>query len=167
MTETASERTDNAKATRKRGGKNDRWAHRRAEPRTLGFLWAMFILLAGLSTIGVLLVRGPWALLDEEVYQYAARTMLLSVAIGVALLWPMARLSQTVSLRESPASAMFKDLLAILPPVQAVVWAQVVARAGWTIDQIGAGLVGLADARGRRAGVLPATARRAARGRRV
>ena len=143
MTETASERTDNAKATRKRGGKNDRWAHRRAEPRTLGFLWAMFILLAGLSTIGVLLVRGPWALLDEEVYQYAARTMLLSVAIGVALLWPMARLSQTVSLRESPASAMFKDLLAILPPVQAVVWAQVVARAGWTIDQIGAMALGL------------------------
>ncbi len=146
MTETATARADDAQdearqeATpeRKRGGRKDKWAHRRAEPRTLAFLWAMFILAAGLSTIGVLLVRGPWALLDEEVYQYAARTMLLSVAIGLALLWPMARLSQAVPLREPPAVALFKDLLVLLPPTQAVVWAQAVARAGWAIDQIGA-----------------------------
>ena len=138
MTEPAPARTDAASPTKKRGGRKDKWAHRRAEPRTLAFVWAMFILVAGLSTIGVLLVRGPWALLDEEVYQYAARTMLLSVAIGLTLLWPMARLSQTVPLREPPASAMFKDLLVLLPPTQAVVWAQAAARAGWAIDLIGA-----------------------------
>jgi transcription elongation factor GreA len=116
----------------------DRWAHRRAEPRTLAFLWALYILTAGVLTIGVLLVRGPWALLDESVYQYAARTMLICVAIGLAVLWPMVRLSQTVPLRERPSAAIFKDMLVLLPPTQAVVWAQAAARAGWAIDLIGA-----------------------------
>jgi len=98
----------------------------------------MYVLAAGLSTIGVLLVRGPWALLDESVYQYAARVMLLCVAIGLAILWPLVRLSQSVPTRESPAAALLKDLLVLLPPTQAVVWAQAAARAGWAIDLIGA-----------------------------
>lgn len=118
--------------------KQDRWAHRRAEPRTLAFLWAMYILAAGLLTIGVLLFRGPWALLDKDVYQYAARTMLLCVALGLAVLWPMARLSQSVPLRERASGALFKDMLVLLPPTQAVVWAQAAARAGWAIDLIAA-----------------------------
>lgn len=124
--------------------RKDRWAHRRAEPRTLAFLWAMYILVAGLLTVGVLLFRGPWALLDKGVYQYAARTMLLCVAIGLAILWPMVRLSQSVSLRERPGSAIFKDLLVLLPPTQAVVWAQAAARAGWAVDLIGAMALSLA-----------------------
>lgn len=118
--------------------KQDRWAHRRAEPRTLAFLWAMYILMAGLLTIGVLLFRGPWALLDKEVYQYAARTMLLCVALGLCVLWPMVRLSQSVPLRERASGALFKDMLVLLPPTQAVVWAQAAARAGWAIDLIAA-----------------------------
>lgn len=122
----------------KKPKKPDRWAHRRAEPRTLAFLWAMYILAAGLLTIGVLLFRGPWALLDKDVYQYAARTMLLCVAIGLAALWPMARLSQSVPLRERASGAIFKDMLVLLPPTQAVVWAQAAARAGWAIDLIAA-----------------------------
>ncbi|MFI4917321.1 MAG: transcription elongation factor GreA [Phycisphaerales bacterium JB060] len=122
----------------------DRWAHRRAEPRTLAFLWAMYILLAGLLTIGVLLFRGPWALLDKGVYQYAARAMLLSVAVGLAVLWPMVRLSQSASLRERSAAAFFKDLLVLVPPTQAVVWAQAAARAGWAIDLIAAIALSLA-----------------------
>lgn len=123
---------------RPKRARKDKWAHRRAEPRTLAFLWAMYILLAGLLTIGVLLVRGPWALLDKTVYQYAARTMLVCVGIGLSVLWPMVRLSQSVSLRERPASAIFKDMLVLLPPVQAVIWAQAAARAGWAFDLIGA-----------------------------
>lgn len=118
--------------------KQDRWAHRRAEPRTLAFLWAMYILMAGLLTIGVLLFRGPWALLDKEVYQYAARTMLLCVALGLCVLWPMVRLSQSVPLRERASGALLKDMLVLLPPMQAVVWAQAAARAGWAIDLIAA-----------------------------
>lgn len=118
--------------------KPDRWAHRRAEPRTLAFLWALYILTAGIMTVGVLLVRGPWALLDKDVYQYAARTMLLCVALGLAILWPMARLSQSVPLRERASAAIFKDMLVLLPPTQAVVWAQAAARSGWAIDLIGA-----------------------------
>ncbi|MEQ8318065.1 MAG: transcription elongation factor GreA [Phycisphaerales bacterium] len=125
-------------ATQPTRAKRDKWAHRRAEPRTLAFLWAMYILLAGLLTIGVLLVRGPWALLDKTVYQYAARMMLVCVGIGLAILWPMVRLSQSVSLRERPASVIFKDMLVLLPPVQAVIWAQAAARAGWAFDLIGA-----------------------------
>lgn len=118
--------------------KPDRWAHRRAEPRTLAFLWAMYILTAGLLTIGVLLFRGPWALLDKDVYQYAARTMLLCVALGLGVLWPMVRLSQSVPLRERASGAILKDMLVLLPPAQAVVWAQAAARAGWAIDLIAA-----------------------------
>lgn|GEM_PF-104271 len=118
--------------------KQDRWAHRRAEPRTLAFLWAMYILTAGLLTIGVLLFRGPWALLDKDVYQYAARMMLLCVALGLSVLWPMVRLSQSVPLRERASGAVLKDMLVLLPPAQAVVWAQAAARAGWAIDLIAA-----------------------------
>jgi transcription elongation factor GreA len=124
--------------TPKKPKKPDRWAHRRAEPRTLAFVWAIYILTAGLLTIGVLLIRGPWALLDKDVYQYAARTMLLCVALGLAILWPMARLSQSVPLRERASGAIFKDMLVLLPPTQAVVWAQAAARAGWAIDLIAA-----------------------------
>lgn len=118
--------------------KQDRWAHRRAEPRTLALFWAMYILAAGLLTVGVLLFRGPWALLDKGVYQYAARTMLLCVALGLAIVWPMVRLSQSVTLRERPAAGIFKDMLVLLPPTQAVVWAQAAARAGWAVDLIAA-----------------------------
>lgn len=127
-----------AEPTPNKPPKKDKWAHRRAEPRTLAFMWAMYILVAGLLTIGVLLVRGPWALLDKTVYQYAARTMLICVAVGLSLLWPMVRLSQSVSLRDRPASAIFKDMLVLLPPVQAVIWAQAAARAGWAFDLIAA-----------------------------
>ncbi len=128
---------------KKKQKKPDRWAHRRAEPRTLAFLWAMYILAAGLLTIGVLLFRGPWALLDKDVYQYAARTMLLCVSLGLSILWPMARLSQSVPLRERASGAIFKDMLVLLPPTQAVVWAQAAARAGWAFDLIAAMAISL------------------------
>jgi transcription elongation factor GreA len=104
----------------------------------------MYILVAGLLTIGVLLFRGPWALLDKGVYQYAARTMLLCIALGLAVLWPMTRLSQSAPLRERAGAAIFKDMLVLLPPTQAVVWAQAAARAGWAIDLIGAMALSLA-----------------------
>lgn len=118
--------------------KKDRWAHRRAEPRTLAFAWALFILACGVMTIGLLLLRGPWALLDKGVYQYAARTMLLSVALGLCVLWPMVRLSQAVPMRERTWVAIVRDLIVLLPPLQAVVWAQAAARAGWAFDAIAA-----------------------------
>lgn len=98
----------------------------------------MFILACGAMTVGLLLLRGPWALLDKGVYQYAARTMLLCVAIGLCVLWPMARLSQAVSLRERPWVSLLRDLLVLVPPVQAVVWAQAAARSGWAMDAIAA-----------------------------
>lgn len=94
-------------------------------------------------TVGTLLVRGPWALLDQGVYQYAARMMLLCVALGLAVLWPMVRLSQAVPIRQGPASAIFKDMLVLLPPAQAVVWAQAAARSGWAVDLIAAMAVSL------------------------
>ncbi|MFI4882961.1 MAG: transcription elongation factor GreA [Phycisphaerales bacterium JB064] len=127
-----------ARKKSKKAKRQDRWAHRRAEPRTLAFLWALYILAAGVMTVGLLLMRGPWALLDKDVYQYAARTMLLCVALGLTILWPMARLSQSVPVRERASGALFKDMLVLLPPTQAVIWAQAAARSGWAIDLIGA-----------------------------
>lgn len=118
--------------------RRDRWAHRRAEPRTLAFLWAVYILAAGAVTLGVTIAHGPWALLDQRVYQHAGRTMLLLVAIGLSILWPMVRLSQAVPLREPARSAACKDLLVLLIPAQAVLWAQAVARSGWGLDVIAA-----------------------------
>ncbi|MEO1008107.1 MAG: transcription elongation factor GreA [Planctomycetota bacterium] len=117
---------------------HDRWAHRRAEPRMFAFLWAVYLLAAGLSTLGVALTRGPWTLLDKSVYQHAARIMLVCVALGVAVLWPMVRLSQQVPASGRSWRAIAKDLVVLVLPVQAVLWAQAAARSGWALDLIAA-----------------------------
>jgi hypothetical protein len=75
----------------------------------------------------------------------AARSVLAAIAVGVALLWPMTRLSQ-----ERPSSrprriarAVAQDILVLVVPAQAIIWPQV-AMAAWPLGVVGALSVSLA-----------------------
>ncbi len=59
--------------------------------------------------------------LAASAYGPAARIMLIVIASGATILWPMARLSQVVP-GHRPVSAAFGDLIVIVMPVQVVVW---------------------------------------------
>ena len=93
------------------------WAHRRGEPRLLLLFWAVYLLAASGATI----MRLPrMGLSDPSFVQAAARALVLLVAVGLALLWPMVRLSQAPPRR--PVAAALVDLAALLLPLAAVLW---------------------------------------------
>jgi hypothetical protein len=121
-----------------RPGSRDRWAHRRAEPRMLAFAWTMYLLIAtGMSFARVGLAEP----VDVQVYRASARALLLTVAIGACILWPMVRLSQALPKR--PLWDTFKDLLVIVAPMQAVIWGQALL-SRWPVQSLGAVAIGLA-----------------------
>ena len=95
----------------------DPWAHRKGEPRIMALLWAMYLMGGALMTIFA--VRSLGAPTPDR-YSYACRAMVIIVAIGATVLWPMTRLSQVAPRR--PVRATLLDLVAILAPVQAVIW---------------------------------------------
>lgn len=111
----------------------DRWAHRRAEPRPLAFMWTLYLFAATAMTFAA--IRGVGGL-TLDVYHPALRVLLMTVAAGVVVVWPMIRLSQAGP-PEHPASAALKDLFAIVVPLQAIVWPQW-ALTGWPVSVIGA-----------------------------
>ncbi|MBL8747164.1 MAG: hypothetical protein JNK58_12520 [Phycisphaerae bacterium] len=96
---------------------NDPWAHRKGEPRPLALIWSLYLMASALVTL--LRVRSLTMPTTEQ-FAFGCRSMLLMVMIGVALLWPMIRLSQQYPHR--PDRSLFADLLVLLVPVQAVVW---------------------------------------------
>lgn len=98
----------------------DRWAHRRAEPRPLALLWTIFLAAATLIMLTSLVMYGG---ADHDIYRPAARGLLAVTAVGMTILWPMVRLSQTAP-PEGARAAVAKDLVVILAPVQAVLWPQ-------------------------------------------
>jgi hypothetical protein len=104
---------------RTRRVKPDPWAHRRGEPRIFAFVWTVYLFLATAATMLSTVAKGfP----GPEVMRPAARVLLLTVALGVAIVWPLIRLSQARD--RSPVSATVQDLFVVLIPVQAVVWPQ-------------------------------------------
>jgi hypothetical protein len=106
----------------------DRWAHRRGEPRVFVLLWTTFLFTATLLTLtGV----GLGGYVTADVYRPAARMLMLTVAAGIALLWPMIRLSQDTP-AHAPAAATAQDVFIVLLPTQAVIWPQYWL-AGWPI----------------------------------
>jgi len=116
----------------------DRWAHRRGEPRTFAALWLAYLFGAIAFSLGGV---GLFGLLATDVYRPAARTLLTLAAVGVAVLWPMARLSQEAPKR--PLRALLVDLLVMVVPVQAVIWPQAFPwMAGWPLS-VAAALAGL------------------------
>lgn len=98
----------------------DKWAHRRGEPRVFALMWTMFLLVATMGMLGGVLAGG---VISYDVYRPAARILLIITMVGIAILWPMARLSQ-VRPTETPIAAAFKDIVVILVPLQAVIWPQ-------------------------------------------
>ncbi len=96
----------------------DPWAHRRAEPRLFAFLWTLYLFV---TVLGSLLWLTRSGVLAASAYGPAARIMLIVIAAGATILWPMVRLSQIVP-RERPVSAAFGDLVVVVMPVQVVVW---------------------------------------------
>ncbi len=111
----------------------DPWAHRRGEPRIFAFFWSLYVLAAVAGSI-LWLTRLP--VISATTYSPAARTLLVVIAAGISVLWPMTRLSQAAPERR-PLRSVFADLFVVLAPVQMVVWPMVVL-AGWPIDIVAA-----------------------------
>lgn len=106
----------------------DRWAHRRGEPRVFVLLWTTYLFTGTLLTLtGV----GLGGYVSPDVYRPAARLLMVTVAVGVAVLWPMIRLSQAAP-SGGAAGATAQDLFIVLLPAQAVIWPQYWL-AGWSL----------------------------------
>ncbi|MHC4975993.1 MAG: hypothetical protein ACYTF7_05235 [Planctomycetota bacterium] len=93
------------------------WGHRRGEPRMLALLWSIYLFAASLVTVMQLPVLG---LTDAQFVQSSSRLLLMLLAIGVTVLWPMLRLSQVSPRR--PCLATWVDMGVLLVPMQAVLW---------------------------------------------
>ena len=124
----ASERIGHGPPPGERTGRDDPWAHRRAEPRTFTFLWTLFLLVTTAIAIASVGLHGA---VQEDGARTAARTILLVAAIGVSALWPMTRLCQRAP--ELGVSWAVQDTLAVVLPMQAVIWPHIWL-AGWSLE---------------------------------
>lgn len=98
---------------------HDPYAHRRGEPRTFIALWVVLLFATIAVTLGSV---GMLGLLATDVYRPAARRSLVIIMVACVVLWPTLRLSQTPPPR--PARAFAVDSLAVLVPLQAMIWPQ-------------------------------------------
>lgn len=112
---------------------DDPWAHRKGEPRIFAFLWTLYVLVC---VAGSLLWLSRATRLTVGTYSPAARIMLVVVAAGMMLLWPMVRLSQKPP-TGSAARAALADLFVVQLPIQMVVWPLIVL-ASWPLATVGA-----------------------------
>lgn len=120
-------------------GRRDRWAHRRGEPRVFAALWAMYLFGSAVVALGA---SGMAGLVTADVYRPAARLMLGMLAFGIAVVWPMLRLSQEAP--ERPVRAFGADLLVVLLPTQVLLWTQALPwMAAWPVGVVGATTVEL------------------------
>lgn len=104
----------------------DPWAHRRGEPRVFALLWTCYVLIAVAGSVLWLATTGRFTATG---YGPAARIMLLVVATGCVLVWPMTRLSQRRP-GGSVLAHLALDVCVVLFPVQMVLW-PLVFIAGW------------------------------------
>lgn len=125
------EQSDAGDASASAPARPDPWRHRRAEPRALAFMWTLYLFAASMLTF---LYVGSQGTLSWDSYRPAAKLMLITAAVGVGVLWPMVRLSQTPPSSRC-ASAMLGDWLVIVLPLAAVVLPQGWL-AGWPMDVV-------------------------------
>lgn len=97
----------------------DRWAHRRTEPRPFALLWILYLLGAAVISFGS---SGSILQPTGDMYRYATQLLFILAALGVAIFWPMLRLSQASP--ASPRRAILMDLFVLLPPLHCVIWPQ-------------------------------------------
>ncbi len=112
-----------------KGTEADRWSHRRGEPRTFAFLWAIYLMLGSIIALGVVLAGG---IVTLDAYQPLSRALVVTLTVGVMVFWPLIRLSQAAP-PEGSRLAVLKDLAVVLIPLQAVVWPQMFL-ARWNIN---------------------------------
>lgn len=93
----------------------------------------MYVFLAVAGSVLWLARTGGWMLGG---YGPAGRVMLVVVAAGATVLWPMTRLSQA-SPGRGAIDAMFADVMVVLLPVQMVVW-PMMWLAGWPASIVAA-----------------------------
>lgn len=112
------------------------WSHRRGEPRVFAFFWTLYLLLATVSAFWA--VGAPGAH-DAMALRPAARSVLAAISVGVALLWPMTRLSQVLPslYTRRMARAVWQDMVVLLVPAQAIIWPQI-AMAAWPVGVVAA-----------------------------
>lgn len=107
----------------------DRWAHRRGEPRVFVLLWSMYLMAcAALTVFSVRVLGAP----QQAAFRPAAQSLMALAAAGLAVLWPMARLSQAAP--ADPRRAAWIDVLAIALPLQAIIWpTRLLTGWAWTV----------------------------------
>lgn len=112
------------------------WSHRRGEPRIFAFFWTLYLLFA---TVAAFWSVGAPGSNDPLALRPAARAVLATITVGIALLWPMTRLSQEVpNPRVGRVSRMVgQDLIVLLIPAQAIIWPQI-AMAAWPVSVVAA-----------------------------
>jgi len=99
-------------------GAGDPWAHRRGEPRMLALFWSVYLFGAAVLTVMRIPMLGQST--ELRFVQSASRMLLLLIAVGMVVLWPMVRLSQASPRR--PVVATMIDLSLLLITAQAVIW---------------------------------------------
>lgn len=112
--------------------RSDPWAHRRGEPRIFAFFWTLFILIA---VAGSLVWVARFAAVTSGTYGPAGRIMLMVVAVGATVLWPMVRLSQASPPRPV-VGHIAADAWIVLLPIQIVLW-PLVFLANWPLNVVG------------------------------
>lgn len=115
-------------AARKRArARHDPFAHRRGEPRTFAILWMLYMLAAITVSLSPI---GATGLLSVDTYRPSARLLAALMAMGIAVVWPMVRLSQVRP--RLPGRAAAQDLIIVMVPVAAMCAAQAAPwMAGW------------------------------------
>lgn len=109
------------------------WSHRRSEPRGLALGWTVYLMLATMGSLAPAMSMGRF---EPDVYRPAARILMAMVVVGLCVLWPMFRASQSPVTR-SPARFVVRDMAVVLLPALTLVWPQVYL-AGWSADVVGA-----------------------------
>lgn len=109
------------------------WSHRRGEPRGLVLAWAVYLMLAAAAVLGGATLAGGISL---ESYRIAAGRLMVLLALGSTVLWPMLRLSQ-VAPRAHLAGSLLLDILILTAPMQLLVWMQGMM-ASWPVSVCGA-----------------------------
>ncbi len=113
----------------------DPWAHRRGEPRVFAMCWLIYVTLT--VTGSVRWVVQSTSEISPLSYGPSARIMLIVLATGAMVLWPMVRLSQAAPRRSRLNSAVLGDMAIVLIPSWLVILPLRFV-AGWPVDVVGA-----------------------------
>ena len=107
------------------------WSHRRGEPRGLALGWTVYLMVSSMVAFG----PSAMAAADPTAYRPAAVKLVVLVAVGLFVLWPLVRLSQAWP--KSPVRSAVVDSVVLLSPAMLLVWPHVIL-AWWPVEVAGA-----------------------------